>query len=190
VQDLGLKEKTMPLSPNSPEGSPSLQNGRVAIYHVNAGNWLGYSQVPDLKWNLAPIPTGKQGTIARNPPNGWAVYSGEKHPDDTWLAIEELVQPDSLRNIEGVPDRKAQAESGDFASAKFLQTIGGHWQVLIDAKKNSKDEPVTQYFQDLDKTISASQNAYWNGQMSVKDWAAKLKDKIDAVQKGQGPQDW
>jgi len=190
MQDLGLKERVMPLAPNSPEGSPSFQNGRIAIYHVNSGNWLGYGQVPDLKWNIAPIPTGKAGTIARNPPNGWAAYAGEKHPDDTWLAVEELVQPDSLRNIEGVPDRKKQAEDGDFAAAKYLQTIGGKWQVFIDAKKNSRDEPATQYFQDLDKTISASQNAYWNGQMSVKEWASKLKDKIDAVQKGQGPQDW
>jgi hypothetical protein len=101
--------------------------------------------------------------------------------------MEELTTPDSLRNIEGVPDRKAQAESGDFAAAKVP---GINWKVFIDAKKNSRDEPVTQYFQDLDKTIGASQNAFWRGEMAVKEWAAKLKTKIDAVQQGQGPQDW
>jgi multiple sugar transport system substrate-binding protein len=187
IYDLNLKDKAMPTAANAPEGSPSFQNGRVAMIHNNSGNWLGYSQVPDLKWNIAPIPTGRQGTIARNPPNGWASWSGEKHPDDAWLVMEELTTPDSLRNIEGVPDRKAQAESGDFAAAKVP---GINWKVFIDAKKNSRDEPVTQYFQDLDKTIGASQNAFWRGEMAVKEWAAKLKTKIDAVQQGQGPQDW
>jgi multiple sugar transport system substrate-binding protein len=191
MADLNLKDKAMNTSINNP-GDAKFENGKVAIYHVNSGNWLGYGQVPDLKWNIAPIPTGKQGTLARNPPNGFAAYSGEKHRDETWLMIEELVQPDSLRNIEGVPDRKAQAEAGDFAAAKFLQGIGGRWQVFIDAKKNSRDEPSTQYFQDLDKTLNngAINDALWKGQMSVKDWAMRAKEKVDAVLQGKGPQDW
>lgn len=189
VSDLNLKEKAMPTAANTPEGKPSFQNGRVAMYHNNSGNWLGYSQVQDLKWNIAPVPTGKKGTIARNPPNGWASWSGEKHPDDAWLVIEELSTPEALRNIEGVPSRKAQAEKGDFAAAQYLQSIGGHWQVFIDAKKNSNDEPVTQHFQDLDKTIRTMQDPFWKGEMPVKELASAMKRKIDAVQQGQGPQD-
>ena len=156
------------------------------MYHINSGNWLGYSQVPDLAWNVAPIPTGKRGTIARNPPNGWSSWSGTKRPDDTWLVIEELTTPDALRNIEGVPARKAQAEKGDFAAAKVP---GINWQVFIDAKKNSRDEPVTQYFQDLDKTIRTMEDPFWRGEISIKELAAQMKRKIDAVQQGQGPQD-
>ncbi|HEX2184832.1 MAG TPA: extracellular solute-binding protein [Chloroflexota bacterium] len=190
LSDLNLKEKAMPTAANAPQGSPSFNNGRVAIQHNNSGNWIGYSQVPDLRFDVAPVPTGKKGTIARNPPNGWASWSGNKHPDDTWLVFEELTQPESLRNIEGIPARKAQAEQGDFNAAKHLQSTGGHWQVFIEAKKNSRDEPVTQYFQDLDKTISAAQEAFWRGELPVREWAQKLRTKIDAVQQGQGPQDW
>ena len=190
MQDLAVKDKAMPKAINSPEGSPSFQNGRVAMYHNNAGFWIGLKQVPDLRWNIAPIPTGKKGTIARNPPNGWASWSGSKVKDAAWLLMEELTTPEALHTIEGVPARKAQAEKGEFASAEYLNSLGGNWQVFIDAKKNSRDEPASQYFQDLDKTISASQNAFWNNEMSVKEWGAKLKPKIDAVQQGQGAQDW
>ena len=189
MADLNLKDKAMSTSINNPDGAAKFENGKVAIYHNNSGNWLGYNQVQDLKWNIAPIPTGKAGTLARNPPNGWATYSGEKHPDDTWLMVEQLTTPDALRNIEGVPDRKAQAEGGDFAAAKVP---GLNWKVFIDAKKNSRDEPSTQYFQDLDKTLNngAINDALWKGQMSVKDWVGRAKEKIDAVLQGKGPQDW
>jgi len=189
MQDLNLKEKAMPKPANGPEGSPSFNNGRVAIYHNNSGAWLGYSQVQDLKFNIAPVPTGKKGTLARNPPNGWASWSGNKAPDDTWLVIEELTQPDALRGIEGVPARKAQAEKGDFNAAKYLQSNGGSWQVFIDAKKNSRDEPVTQYFQDLDKTVRTMENPYWRGETGLRELIGQMKRKIDAVQQGQGPQD-
>lgn len=161
----------------------------MAIYHNNSGAWLGYSQVQDLKFNIAPVPTGKKGTLARNPPNGWASWSGNKAPDDTWLVIEELTQPDALRGIEGVPARKAQAEKGDFNAAKYLQSNGGSWQVFIDAKKNSRDEPVTQYFQDLDKTVRTMENPYLRGEFGLRELIGQMKRKIDAVQQGQGPQD-
>jgi multiple sugar transport system substrate-binding protein len=190
LHDLNVKDKAMPKKINNPEGGPSFQNGRVAIQHNNSGFWIGLRQVQDLKWNIAPVPTGKKGTIARNPPNGWANWSGTKVKDAAWLVDEELTVPEALHNIEGVPSRKAQAEKGDFASAEYLTSIGGTWQVFIDAKKNSRDEPSTQYFQDLDATISKSQDAFWNNEMAVKDWAARLKTKIDAVQQGQGLQDW
>ena len=190
--DLALKDKALPVSANAPQGSPSFETGRVAMNHTNAGGWLPYSKVTDLKWNIAPIPTGKKGTWARNPPNGWASYSGNKERDNTWLVMEELTTAETLRNVEGVPARKGQAESGDFASAKYLQSMGGNWQVFIDSKKSSRDEPVTPYFQDLDKTLNngAINDALWKGQMPVKEWAARAKTKIDAVQQGKGPQDW
>jgi ABC-type glycerol-3-phosphate transport system substrate-binding protein len=178
----------MPKPPAAPEGGPSIKNGRVAMEHNNSGNWLGLSLVQDLKFDIAPVPTGKKGTIARNPPNGWATWSGNKNPDETWLVFEELTQPDALRNIEGVPARKKQLEDGDFNSAKYLKGTGGHWQVFVEAKKNSRDEPATQYFQDLDKTISAAQPPFWRGEVTVREWAQQVKTKIDAVQQGKGPQ--
>jgi multiple sugar transport system substrate-binding protein len=192
MQDLALKEKAMPVAANAPEGSPGFDNGRIAMNHTNAGGWLPYSKVPDLKWNIAPIPTGKKGTFARNPPNGWASWSGNAERDNTWLVVEELATPETLRNVEGVPARKTQAESGDFAAAKYMASIGGTWQVFIDSKKSSRDEPVTPYFQDLDKTLNNGpiNDAFWKGQLPVKEWAARAKAKIDAVQQGKGPQDW
>jgi multiple sugar transport system substrate-binding protein len=188
MADFNLKDKAVASPLNNAMGA-KFETGQIAIYHNNSGNWLGYGQVPDLKWNVAPVPTGKAGTIARNPPNGWAIYAQEKHPDDTWAMVEEMVQPDALRNIEGVPDRKAQAEAGDFAAAKVP---GLNWKVFIDAKKNSRDEPATQYFQDLDKTLNNNpiNDALWRGELSVKEWAARAKEKIDAVLQGKGPQDW
>jgi multiple sugar transport system substrate-binding protein len=188
VQDLGVKLKAMPLAVHNPEGSPTFTNGRVAIQHNNSGSWLPYSKVPDLKWSIGAIPTGKQGTIARNPPSGWATWSGNKARDATWLVIEELVTPQALFNTEGVPSRKAQAESGEFAAAKLIQQNGGRWQLLIDAKRSSRDEPATQYFQDLDKTIEDAKNPYWRGEVTPQQWAQQLKLKIDAVQQGKGPQ--
>ena len=188
LYDLNTKEKVLNKPPAAPEGSPSFRTGRVAIEHNNSGAWLGFSLVQDLKFDIAPVPTGKRGTIARNPPNGWATWSGNKNPDETWLVFEELTQPDALRNIEGVPARKKQLDEGDFNSAKYLKGTGGHWQVLIEAKKNSRDEPVTQYFQDLDKTISAAQPPFWRGEVTVREWTAQLKQKIDAVQQGKGAQ--
>ena len=188
MQDLNQKDKAI-ASPLNNTTNAKFETGQIAIFHNNSGNWLGYGQVQDLKWNVAPIPTGKAGTIARNPPNGWAIYAQEKYPDDAFSMVEEMVQPDALRNIEGVPDRKAQAEAGDFAAAKVP---GINWKVFIDAKKNSKDEPATQYFQDLDKTLNNSgiNNALWKGEMSVKDWATRAREKVDAVLQGKGPQDW
>jgi multiple sugar transport system substrate-binding protein len=188
VQDLGVKLKAMPLAVHNPEGSPTFNNGRVAIQHNNSGSWLPYSKVPDLKWAIGAIPTGRQGTIARNPPNGWASWAGNKARDATWLVIEELVTPQALFNTEGVPSRKAQADSGEFAAAKLIQQNGGRWQLLIDAKRSSRDEPATQYFQDLDKTIEDAKDPYWRGEVTPQQWAQQLKLKIDAVQQGKGPQ--
>jgi multiple sugar transport system substrate-binding protein len=190
LHDLNARLKALPKKLNNPEGGPTLQNGRVAMQHTNSGFWIGLKQVPDLKWNIAPIPTGKRGTVARNPPNGWASWAGSAVKEAAWLADEELTVPEALHGIEGVPARKAQADKGDFASAEYLTSLGGTWQVFIDAKRSSRDEPSTQSFQDLDATISKAQDAFWNAELAPKDWAARLKPKIDAVQQGQGQQDW
>ena len=71
--------------------------------------------------------------------------------------------------------------STPFNAATYLKGTGGHWQVFIEAKRNSRDEPVTQYFQDLDKTIRAVQAPFWRGEMTVREWASQVKAKIDAV---------
>jgi multiple sugar transport system substrate-binding protein len=185
LQDLALKDKAIPVGANAAEGDAGFHTGRLGMWHYNSAHWARFHAVPDLRWNLVPIPTGKKGAIPRNPPKGYASWHGNKHPDDSWLVMEELSAPEALRALEGIPARTSMAESGDFAPAKVP---GLKWQIWIDALKHGHDEPVTRYFEDMDQTLRAFSAELFSGKTTVRDWAGQARQKLDALLEGKGPQ--
>jgi multiple sugar transport system substrate-binding protein len=147
--------------------------GRLGMWFTNNGQATALANVKGLQWDVAPLPLppGKTEAITRAPADGYAVAAATKQIDAVWKAVDFLGSPESAKQAEGVPSRKAVSDAGDYALAK---QPGIKWKNYSDAFANARDEPVTTEFQDMDSAWGKVFDPYWNNKATPKELAATI----------------
>lgn len=147
--------------------------GRLGMWFTNNGQATALATVKNLQWDVAPLPLAPGQTVAttRAPADGYAVAAAVKQIDAVWRAVDFLGSPTSATKAEGVPSRKAVSDAGDYALAK---QPGIKWKTYSDALLNSRDEPVTTEFQDMDSAWGKVFDPYWQNKTSPKELAATI----------------
>ncbi|HEY8744608.1 MAG TPA: hypothetical protein VIU62_16055, partial [Chloroflexota bacterium] len=147
--------------------------GRLGMWFTNNGQATALSLVKGLEWDVAPLPLppGKTAAITRAPADGYAIAAATKQIDAVWNAVDFLGSPTSAKQAEGVPSRKVVGDAGDYALAK---QPGIKWKNYSDGLLNSRDEPVTTEFQDMDNTWTPLFTPYWNNKQTPKELAATI----------------
>ncbi len=147
--------------------------GRIGMYFNNNGWAPTLALQPNLQWDVAPVPLppGKSIASTRAPADGYAVAAATKQIDAVWKAIDFLGSAESAKRAEGVPSRKAVADSGDYALAK---QPGINWKNYPDGLANARDEPVTTEFQEMDSMWGKQFDPYWQNKRTPKELAEAI----------------
>ncbi len=138
----------MPTTVGAPWNGDAFGKQRAAM--VFEGGWLipyMASTYPNVQYGIAPLPIGPTGKPANlSFTNGWAAYSGTKHPEATWELIKYMtgstVQESNLTAGFALPTLKSLANSPYLTSHPDLK-------VLFDAASYSYAD----YYGSQDTTI-------------------------------------
>lgn len=134
-----------------------------------------------VKWDLAPIPTGKAGVWTRDPSDSLAANGHGQNKDAAWKFVEFFTGPQGEELVghlgRGIPARASVARSDKFLN----QGDGIDWKVFVDATSHEGVQPVTDVWPTMDATISKGTGKMWGNQASAKDAYTALEQQVQAV---------
>ena len=102
--------------------------GQLAIAGTYWGPWFQdtFNQTPDLKWTVAPLPTGPGGHKAAIMWMGWGISAKSKNPDQAWELLKWLTTEPGQRVF------ALKALTGDKGTAAELQKEKDpYWSVFL-----------------------------------------------------------
>lgn len=106
-----------------PTGVNVFDTGRVAM--LISGPWeVGtFSQIRDLRWDVALFPKGPGGRQTRYAGIGFGIWSGTSHPEASWDLVKYLCSAESSRLTSqlptDIPARRSVAYSRDFLKPQY-----------------------------------------------------------------------
>src|SRR6185437_10101116 len=147
--------------------------GRIGMWFNNCGEANILAPVPNVDWDVSPLPLPPGQTVAttRAPADGYAIAAETKQIDAVWKAVDFFGSPESALLTEGVPSRKAVGDAGTYLIAK---QPGVNWKNYSDGLANSRDEPVTTEFQDMDSAWGKEFSPFWDNKRTPSQLATIL----------------
>jgi multiple sugar transport system substrate-binding protein len=190
--DLSVKHKIQPTADQIIQGGNSAMFfGRRAAM-AQKGTWwaIDLKAQEGLKWNVAPQPTGKAGSFARNPMAGLGIPQEAKHPEQSWQLLETLSQPEVLEIIirAGQSVSRKEAMMSDVFLKQEPQDI--HWDVFIQTLDgHTQRHPDTAIFPEMNDLLTPAWEAIVDGAGTVPEMVANVKGPIndllsDCIEKG------
>lgn len=134
ILDIYLKDKAAPLSQELQAmggGQQMFMTNRLAMYMSGIWEVYGLKQAKGLRYDVAPMPTGKAGRFMFNGANSLTIPKSTKHPDEAW-ELMRFLKSSGLEKImvQGeafMPFQKASVET--FLTKGYIPSA----QIFIDA---------------------------------------------------------
>jgi len=184
--DLILQHKVWPMADQVIQGGNSAMffGKRGAI--AQKGTWwaLDLKAQEGLNWNVAPQPMGEAGTFVRNPLDAWGIWSGTKHPQESWAFLEFMSQPEPLSLLvsAGLSVSRKEVLLSDVFLKQAPQQV--NWQLFIDALDGHvKPHPDTAIFPEMNDLLKAAWDAVLDGTSTAAQMAEQVKEPINQLLK-------
>ncbi len=101
---------------------------------------------PGLDWDVAVLPKGKVKRSVRATTDGWGIWKGTKHPDESWELMKWLQGDEWYEIMMGVvgltPARLSQQDKWvQIVTKQYPQLQGKNLKIFTDAVKQKYAEP-------------------------------------------------
>jgi len=187
--DLINKYKIAPSPAEETEGVDTLFSGGHLAMRAIWNPWMwSLKDVPNLKFDIAAMPSGPKGAFTRGPQDGFAVSAQTKSPNEAFKfamygagpAGQELMC--SKLGL-GTPTLKkvAQADSFIHPPVKGLEHIDQSLVLDIFNNGHSKHQDVTTKWPEMDKLISAESDSLLDGKVTAEEFCKKLDPQINEL---------
>lgn len=157
--------------------------GRVAMVMTNAARVPTFLEAP-FSWDVAPLPTGPDGTRANTAGGaGYVMSSSSDDKEAAWTFLEFLAGPEGqaifAKTGLAVPALNTPEANEAFLSA-LPETIDG--QVFIDETANGVLFPVFPGWTEIESTIVVPDlDLVWNGEATAEEAIAAMVEPVDAA---------
>ncbi len=179
--DLKAKDKVAPQSvEDERRGSKELfKMGRVAMYMSGPWDVQEFERMPDLVWDVAPLPQKKQKASLLGTEN-YAIGAKTKMPDQAWALLKFLLSPEVQKTVAEeigkMPSRISVAE-GPF----LAQKVGYNRRVFVEALAYGKMPPNIPGWNEVLDIMQRALDAIWQGKASVSEATKQADREINEV---------
>ena len=203
--DLKMKDHVTPASvEDERRGSRELfKMGRVAMYMSGPWDVQEFERMPDLVWEVAPLPEGTQkawvlggenynntSLLAASRPSkqkasllgteNYAISAKTKLPDEAWALLTFLLSPDvekrTAEKTGKMPPRRSVAE-GPFLAEK----VPYDRKVFVEAINYGRMPPNIPGWNEVVESLQRALDGIWGGKATVKEATAKADAEIGRV---------
>ena len=167
IQDLykeGLSPSPTAFSANGTE--QQFLSGKVGML-IGSGRWSAYSLkgVNKFGWKIAPLPKGDAGRANFFHISMFAIPRASKNPEAAFAFLKYMVSEEGIKaglaNMQGIPARKAVAESDAFKNDPF-NVEHNAVQAFTDSLPTVRRAPSLTNFSEVNDTVTAKLNPIWS----------------------------
>lgn len=167
IQDLykeGLSPSPAAFSANGTE--QQFLGGRIGML-IGNGRWSAYSLkgVDKFGWKIAPLPKGDAGRANFFHISMFAIPRTSKNPEAAFAFLKYMVSEDGIKaglaNMQGIPARKAIAESAAFKNDPF-NVEHNAVKAFTDSLPTVRRAPSLTNFSEINDTVTAKLSPIWN----------------------------
>ncbi|MBX2861781.1 MAG: sugar ABC transporter substrate-binding protein [Vampirovibrio sp.] len=149
-----------------------------------SGRW----SVPFLRqkatfdWDVAPFPSGQEGSKVGIDASGYAMASSTPHPEASWAFIEFMSSPKAMAKFTQsgliVPARMDVAKSSAFLAENQLPAHSGVFLETIDSGVPTRSHP---RWNELSEEVQLALDPVWDGQAEPGEALLAVQDKIQRI---------
>ena len=167
IQDLykeGLSPSPTAFAANGTE--QQFLSGKVGML-IGSGRWSAYSlkDVKKFNWKIAPLPKGDKGRANFFHISMFAIPRASKNPEAAFAFLKYMVSEAGIKaglaNMQGIPARKAVAESAAFTKDPF-NVEHNAVQAFTDSLPTVRRAPSLTNFSEVNDTATAKLNPIWS----------------------------
>jgi len=183
--DLRHKYKVAPSTTSTErnEALNSFARGHTGIYMSGPWDIQTLDQVPDLEWDVAPVPKQKSKATMLGTEN-YAIWSGTKHPEQAWQLFSFLLSPKAQAimadKLDKMPSR-VSVLNGSYAKAD----AGYDRQVYVDSLEYARRPPNFPEYSQVEGILQAELDRIWLGSVTVQEGlkaaARKVNSKLEQI---------
>ncbi len=153
--------------------------GKLAMAFGNHTNIATYANTPGLRWDVVPLPAGKQRVNVLGGA-GYSINKNSKHKEEAWQFIQWLTGPsgEALFADTGlmVPARKSVREDNIFLRQQPYNT-----QVFLQETQVGKQYPEFNLSLEVDTLMNQQLVPVWQGKATAAEVFAKLPGQVEPI---------
>ncbi|GED33681.1 ABC transporter substrate-binding protein [Brevibacillus centrosporus] len=163
----------------------SFESGKIGMFFDVYSYVSKARTIKDFKWDIAPMPSGSQGSAPMLGQAGYSIFKGTKHLQETkeflkFIASEEGVQATSAYFV---PPRTSVLNSDLFLKQPDNPDPAHIKQAVIDEMPKAHFQPGHVEWQKIDNTILAGFDQLFGQTAQPQDIMKSLEEKINPILK-------
>jgi ABC-type glycerol-3-phosphate transport system substrate-binding protein len=185
IADLYLKEKAIPVGPDTQQFPGGIESGRVAMRIGIKGQTALVTQKAaqaGFSLGMAPTPKGSAARANRDGPQAYGAVKGAKQPDAAWAYVKYMASLETqkvrLETKVTVPVRKSAAKLPEFNRSLEAWEVGEWW---LEAASTTRSLPKPARYAEIDKLWVDSFTKTIGGQVPVRSALEDAARQIDAL---------
>lgn len=180
--DLRLEHKVAPTEAQMGNARMSQLFAQRKIAMMISGRWVvpGFRKKLDFKWDVAPFPRGKVGSVVDADASGWSISASSRQPEKAWRLVRFLASAKSIRAFTEsgliVPSRPDVAKS-----QAFLGGAPASSQVFLDVIANSRPTLTPPSYNEIQYELIDGLPPAWDGKADLVETLRPISARIDAL---------
>lgn len=148
-----------------------------------SGRWSvpTYKTTIKFKWNVAPFPKMKKGSIVDVDASGWCISKSSKNKENAWKLVRFLASQDSIKDFSAsgliVPSRI------DVSRAFINEKTPQNSKAFIDIIGNGRPTKTTPNWNEISTEIDLGLENIWEGKEEIKSATDKISKRLNALLK-------
>jgi len=177
--DLKMKDAVTPRTVEDERtgGRELFKMGRVAMYMSGPWDVQEFERMPDLQWDAAPLPVGKERASLLGTEN-YAISAKTKMPDEAWALLKFLLSPEvqqrTAEKVGKMPSRRSVAEG-----AYLAEKVAYDRRPFVEALGYGKMPPNIPCWNEVLDSMQRALEAIWQGKATIAEATSRADREID-----------
>lgn len=153
------------------------------IFMQLSGRWSvpTYRSSLKFKWDVAPFPKGKSGSIVDVDGSGWCISKASTNKEKAWQLIKYLAGNESIKKFSTdgliVPSRKDIANSEIFLGGDMPKNS----KAFLDIIENGRPMKTTPNWNEIATEVDLGLENIWTGEQEVKTATENISKRVKAL---------
>lgn len=169
---------------NANFASEQFYSGKIGMTPNGPWNFVNVRKNAGFKWDIAPLPAGKAGSVTWVAGSGFGISNTTQHPEEAWLALKTITSTESLEKTakagRGYPGRQSAVPAfiDRSLAPENVDTVAG---ILTNELAQSRFYRTTTTWQEIAVMMTQEFNPVYLGQQSVEETVARVAPKFNEL---------
>jgi len=174
--DMIFKDEVHP----KPGDQLTFESGKLAMFRDVYSSVTNARAITDFEWDVAPMPSGPNGSGNWIGFAGYTVFKDTKHPEEAMAFLKFVSNEQSMSSTSKffVPSRKSVLQSDAFMKAGELPTQEGIQTAVLDQMGTVEGLPLHKNWQKIDTKMQTLFDYLYTQSASVEDVLASMEEEV------------